>query len=88
MVFILSFIGLIKQTNRLLDFCPWRYTTDEECEGEEQCEKGQWFATGWSDCSATKCEEEGGLKKRKVYFQMFLVSRLHLFWQWTGEYRF
>ena len=43
-----------------------RYETEDECEGSEACEKGQWFTTGWSDCSATECEEEGGLKKRKV----------------------
>ena len=43
-----------------------RYDSDGDCEGAEECEKGQWFTTGWSDCSATKCKEEGGEKKRKV----------------------
>ena len=44
-----------------------RYDSDGDCEGAEECEKGQWFTTGWSDCSATKCKEEGGEKKRKVW---------------------
>ena len=43
-----------------------RYETEGECEGEEECDKGQWFTTGWSDCSATECGEEDGEKKRKV----------------------
>ena len=44
-----------------------RYDSDGDCEGAEECEKGQWFTTGWSDCTATKCKEEGGEKKRKVW---------------------
>jgi hypothetical protein len=43
-----------------------RYETEQECKGEEECEKGDWFTTGWSDCSATECGEEDGEKKRKV----------------------
>ena len=57
-----------------------RYDSDGDCEGAEECEKGQWFTTGWSDCSATKCKEEGGEKKRKVWliFLEVFVCKTHI----------
>ena len=66
----------IQENTNLYNITFQSYSDKQECEGLEICDKGQWYTTAWSDCSAIKCGEEGGLKKRKVAIMVFLMNNI------------
>ena len=47
-------------------FSSFRYESEQDCEGTEECGAGTWFASDWGACSVS-CGEGGGQKFRKVF---------------------